>query len=288
MLANGDDPTKVTDASFNARLQVDQEGRRLGQIRQFTGQRLRRPAREGRPQGLLRVVGRHGQLQIGNPHLQWNLPKDGGLIWTDNMLIPKGGNVYTASRLHELRTTTRRSGPARSRTTSTTSARWSARRSLLEEDRPGDRKEHADLPDEGDARAACTEFDPNALNNEKYNKAWQDLTRALKSRHGIPPSHRGLTPYLLLAPGILYLARVLHRPARLPREPVTRVGQLRRRLRVHVGVGQLLRTRSRTTAAVHSLARVRGDSDDARARARATRSRTGSRSAAGGGRTCCS
>jgi spermidine/putrescine transport system substrate-binding protein len=25
------------------------------------------------------------------------LPKDGGMIWTDNMLIPKGGNVYTAS-----------------------------------------------------------------------------------------------------------------------------------------------------------------------------------------------
>jgi spermidine/putrescine transport system substrate-binding protein len=35
--------------------------------------------------------------QIGNKHLHWNLPKTGGALWTDNMLIPKGGNVYTAS-----------------------------------------------------------------------------------------------------------------------------------------------------------------------------------------------
>jgi spermidine/putrescine transport system substrate-binding protein len=27
------------------------------------------------------------------------LPKTGGMIWTDNMLIPKGGNVYGASVL---------------------------------------------------------------------------------------------------------------------------------------------------------------------------------------------
>jgi spermidine/putrescine transport system substrate-binding protein len=32
-----------------------------------------------------------------NPDLKWGIPKDGGMIWTDNMLIPKGGDVYTAS-----------------------------------------------------------------------------------------------------------------------------------------------------------------------------------------------
>ena len=35
--------------------------------------------------------------QIGNKHIHWNAPKDGGAIWTDNMMIPKGGDVYTAS-----------------------------------------------------------------------------------------------------------------------------------------------------------------------------------------------
>jgi spermidine/putrescine transport system substrate-binding protein len=37
------------------------------------------------------------QLQADHPHLKWNLPDSGGMIWTDNMLIPTGGNVYTAS-----------------------------------------------------------------------------------------------------------------------------------------------------------------------------------------------
>ena len=37
------------------------------------------------------------QCQIGNRHIDWNVPTEGGALWTDNMLIPKGGNVYTAS-----------------------------------------------------------------------------------------------------------------------------------------------------------------------------------------------
>ena len=35
--------------------------------------------------------------QIGNKHIHWNVPEAGGALWTDNMLIPKGGDVYTAS-----------------------------------------------------------------------------------------------------------------------------------------------------------------------------------------------
>ena len=39
------------------------------------------------------------QLQADHPHLKWVVPDDGGMIWTDNMLIPKGGNAYAASVL---------------------------------------------------------------------------------------------------------------------------------------------------------------------------------------------
>jgi spermidine/putrescine-binding protein len=35
--------------------------------------------------------------QLDAPYIHWNLPTDGGDTWTDNMLIPTGGNVYTAS-----------------------------------------------------------------------------------------------------------------------------------------------------------------------------------------------
>ena len=37
------------------------------------------------------------QLLADNPKLKWAVPKDGGMIWTDNMLIPTGGSVPTAS-----------------------------------------------------------------------------------------------------------------------------------------------------------------------------------------------
>jgi spermidine/putrescine transport system substrate-binding protein len=37
------------------------------------------------------------QLTLDNKNLEWHLPETGGAIWTDNMLIPKGGDVFTAS-----------------------------------------------------------------------------------------------------------------------------------------------------------------------------------------------
>jgi spermidine/putrescine transport system substrate-binding protein len=37
------------------------------------------------------------QLQTDTPGLKWVIPDDGGMIWNDNMLIPLGGDVFTAS-----------------------------------------------------------------------------------------------------------------------------------------------------------------------------------------------
>jgi spermidine/putrescine transport system substrate-binding protein len=37
------------------------------------------------------------QLQADHPGLRWNMPDTGGMIWTDNMLIPLKGDVFTAS-----------------------------------------------------------------------------------------------------------------------------------------------------------------------------------------------
>ena len=97
MLANGDDPTKVTDASFKRAIDRVKAASNSGQIRQFTGNDYSGPLAKG---DLLAAVAWSGdivQLQKDNPHLKWGIPKDGGIIWTDNMLIPKGGNAYTAS-----------------------------------------------------------------------------------------------------------------------------------------------------------------------------------------------
>jgi spermidine/putrescine transport system substrate-binding protein len=94
MLANGDDPTKVTDKSFNAAFNRIKQAVDSKQIRQFTGNDYAPLLAKG---DLAAAMSWSGDIaQIGNKHIHWNVPKDGGALWTDNMLIPKGGNVYTA------------------------------------------------------------------------------------------------------------------------------------------------------------------------------------------------
>jgi spermidine/putrescine transport system substrate-binding protein len=97
MQANGDDPTKVTDATFNRAMKRIQKAVDSGQVRQFTGNDYSGPLAKGDLKACMAWSGDVVQLQSSNKHLHWNVPKDGGGIWTDNMLIPKGGDVYTAS-----------------------------------------------------------------------------------------------------------------------------------------------------------------------------------------------
>ncbi len=95
MLANGDDPTKVTDKSFNAAFNRIKKAVDSKQIRAFTGNDYTPILARG---DLAAAMSWSGDIaQLGNKHIHWNVPKDGGALWTDNMLIPKGGDVYTAS-----------------------------------------------------------------------------------------------------------------------------------------------------------------------------------------------
>jgi spermidine/putrescine transport system substrate-binding protein len=95
MLSNGDDPSKVTDASFNKAINRIKKAVNSKQIRQFTGNDYAPPLAKG---DLAAAMSWSGDIaQLGNKHIHWNVPTDGGALWTDNMLIPKGGDVYTAS-----------------------------------------------------------------------------------------------------------------------------------------------------------------------------------------------
>ena len=97
MLANGDDPTKVDDASFTKAIDRIQKAVDSGQIRQFTGNDYSGPLSKGDLAAALSWSGDVVQLTLDNKNLEWNLPETGGAIWTDNMLIPKGGDAFTAS-----------------------------------------------------------------------------------------------------------------------------------------------------------------------------------------------
>lgn len=97
MLANGDDPSKVTDDAFGSALDRIKEASDSGQIRRFTGNDYTGPLSNGDLKACLAWSGDIVQLQADNADLKWGIPSDGGMIWTDNMLIPKGGDAYTAS-----------------------------------------------------------------------------------------------------------------------------------------------------------------------------------------------
>ena len=178
MLANGDDPSKVTDKSFNAAFSRVKKAVQSKQIRQFTGNDYAASLAKG---DLAAAMSWSGDIaQIGNSHIHWNVPKDGGALWTDNMLIPKGGNVYTASVYMNYVYDPKVQG-------------------LME---AGDPKRHIQgiyyIPPVIGAKQAALKLDPAvannqlifpsaatlskvhlfdsaALNNQKYLKQWQDL-----------------------------------------------------------------------------------------------------------------
>jgi spermidine/putrescine transport system substrate-binding protein len=95
MLSNGDDPAKVTDESFDRALTTLKTAVDSGQIRKFYGNDYAQPLSTG---DLAASMAWSGDIvNLGNPKLKWVIPETGGIIWTDNMLIPLGGSVPTAS-----------------------------------------------------------------------------------------------------------------------------------------------------------------------------------------------
>jgi len=95
MLENGDDPAKVTNASFNRAIARVQKAVNSGQIRKFYGNDYAAVLEKG---DLAASMAWSGDVaNLGDPKVHWEVPTQGGIIWTDNMIIPLGGSVPTAS-----------------------------------------------------------------------------------------------------------------------------------------------------------------------------------------------
>jgi spermidine/putrescine transport system substrate-binding protein len=97
MLENGDNPAKVDDAAFNKALAKIKKAVDSGQVRKFTGNDYAPLMSKGDVWAATVWSGDMVQLQADNKYLRFALPKSGGMVWTDNMLIPTGGDSYTAS-----------------------------------------------------------------------------------------------------------------------------------------------------------------------------------------------
>jgi spermidine/putrescine transport system substrate-binding protein len=97
LLENGDDPAAVTDEAFDRAIERVQAAVDSGQIRRFSGNDYVQPLATGNLVACIAWGGDIAQALPDNPHLRWAIPDKGGIIWTDNMLIPTGGSVPTAS-----------------------------------------------------------------------------------------------------------------------------------------------------------------------------------------------
>jgi spermidine/putrescine transport system substrate-binding protein len=97
MQGNGDDPANVTDETWNRALDTIKKAVDSGQVRKFTGNDYAQPLSHGDIAAAIAWSGDSVQLVADNPKLAWAVPDDGGMIWTDNMLIPTDGSAATAS-----------------------------------------------------------------------------------------------------------------------------------------------------------------------------------------------
>jgi spermidine/putrescine transport system substrate-binding protein len=172
---NGDDPSKITDKTFNKAIATIQKAVHSGQIRQFYGNDYASALSNGDLTATMSWSGDIVQLQADNPHLKWQQPDTGGDIWTDNMLIPKGGNVYTASVYMNFVYDPKIAAEIEDYVNYVCPV-LGAKEVLLKKD-PAIAKNTLIFPTKKDLDMAHT-IDPNALNNEKYQTTWQNLISA--------------------------------------------------------------------------------------------------------------
>ena len=124
MKADGVDLAKATDQDWLDAIDKIQEAVDSGQIRDFTGNDYADDLTRGDVVAAIGWSGDAVQLQADNPNIEWRMPDEGCMLWTDNMLIPVGApNTDRGAGVHELRLRPEVRQARHRRSTSTTSPR---------------------------------------------------------------------------------------------------------------------------------------------------------------------
>ncbi len=89
LLGMGKDPASVTLADAKAACAKIKKAREGGQIRKFTGNDYAEDLAAGNIAVAFAWSGDIQGLRADNPDLQWIAPKEGAMLYSDNMLIPK-------------------------------------------------------------------------------------------------------------------------------------------------------------------------------------------------------
>jgi spermidine/putrescine transport system substrate-binding protein len=97
MKCQGVDLTKATQADWLSAIDKIKQAADSGQIRRFTGNDYARDLTSGDVDAVIGWSGDAIQLQADNPDIQFVMPKEGCMLWSDNMVIPVGAPNPTAA-----------------------------------------------------------------------------------------------------------------------------------------------------------------------------------------------
>ena len=97
MKCNDVDLAKATEQDWLDAIQKIGDAADSGQIRRFTGNDYARDVTSGDAVAVIGWSGDAVQLQADNPNIEWRMPDEGCMLWSDNMVIPVGAPNPTAA-----------------------------------------------------------------------------------------------------------------------------------------------------------------------------------------------
>ncbi|MDX6627223.1 MAG: spermidine/putrescine transport system substrate-binding protein [Solirubrobacterales bacterium] len=97
MKCEGVDPNKADEAAWMKAIDKIKGAAESGQIRRFTGNDYAADLTNGNATAVIGWSGDAVQLQADNPNIEWRMPTEGCILWSDNMVIPVGAPNPTAA-----------------------------------------------------------------------------------------------------------------------------------------------------------------------------------------------
>lgn len=93
----GIDPSEAGEADWLKAIDKIKGAAESGQIRRFTGNDYGGDLTSGDAVAVIGWSGDAIQLQADNPNIEWRMPTEGCILWSDNMVIPVGAPNPTAA-----------------------------------------------------------------------------------------------------------------------------------------------------------------------------------------------
>ena len=97
MKCEGVDVEKATEGDWLKAIEKLKGAAEAGQIRRFTGNDYSTDLTNGNVVAAIGWSGDAVQLQADNPNIEWRMPEEGCILWSDNMVIPVGSPNPTAA-----------------------------------------------------------------------------------------------------------------------------------------------------------------------------------------------